>query len=593
MKLIWHLVVKDVTRHRWPLLAWLMMLLAPTVLGLAAQQEAGAELEAVIRFQQANALLLVVQFSMGYLLVSSFVQDDELTGTHMFWLARPISGGRLLVAKVIGIGLLFALLPIICLLPWWLYCGFGAREIFWTAVETLGWQLLMIAPAFLLASLTADLGRTVMWSLLLVTVLAAGIIMLQAKLRISLGDTYRSSLSGVLFTRLWLAGVLLVLGAAIITVHQYLTRRAVRSFALAGANWIAVILVGATAWLDWSNGFDRTKLSGLGSAAPDTLGGITLTVAGAWEGQKLYRHPNEVIDYSELRVAIRARGLPEEMNLYAESYDQGWHWPGSLDLKRQGHGAYFDWGRRDYILLRKTLALPEVPPDAETEQWRAAAAAKRNAERIARGSPPFTESNPVAHPSEWFPMQASTALPASIVARMESDPPAYEVTVRGFVSTPRIVAEFPVAAGSRGQSSYRTFHVIEHQDGKIRLVTTVPSVCITGLWQGPMGRQTGGSGNARRDRPYLVNHVTGEIHWVSSDYAATPRTVQIGGVVVSWEALSVSLSRVVRAGRWVVRDPSWLEHSTLAVLADQEVGRFTRELKTEQLKVKRSFVAAD
>jgi hypothetical protein len=587
MKLIWHIVLKDVARHRWPLVAWLMMLIAPFALGLAAQNENGAEIDRVIRFQQANVLLLIVQFSMGYFLISSFVQGDELTGTQMFWLTRPISGARLLAAKLIGIGLLFAILPVVCLLPWWLRCGLGLREIGWTAVETLGWQLLLIAPAFLLASLTADLGRVIMWSLLLIAGLFAGVIILQAKLRISLGDSYRSSLAGVLFTRLWLAAAVLVVGAALVTTHQYLTRRWARSVALAGANWAIVILVGAIGWLDWSGAFDRTRLAAPPSIPSASLDELAITVMSADEGRKLSPLPNQPESYSEVRVVLGIHGIPNDVRLLTEDIQQNWRWADSLSLQRPAHTNYAYSGERDYYMLRKTLQLPEPRPDPETIQWQALAA-QRWAERHPREKAPSRPAATIKFPAGSVPLGISSALPASIVSRMESQPPSYEVALRGVILVPQLIAQFPVKAGCGGAGDNRTYRVLEQIETKLQVVTTIPSVCRTGLWQGAMGRQAGQKAYATRDRFYLVDHSTNEIGWVSLEYSGSPRFVQIGGVVVAWEALAVSPGRVVRQGKWVFGDPQWADHSTLALLTDREAGSFTRDAKVERFEIKRS-----
>src|SRR6185369_10431409 len=108
--------------------------------------------------QLASGILVFLQVTMGYVLVARWVHADALIGTSMFWPTRPISAARLLAAKLLGILPVFTLLPALLLLPWWLYCHFGWHEILWTSVDLCGWQLLIIAPAFLVASLTDDLG---------------------------------------------------------------------------------------------------------------------------------------------------------------------------------------------------------------------------------------------------------------------------------------------------------------------------------------------------------------------------------------------------------------------------------------------------
>src|SRR4051812_44622104 len=103
MKLTWHLVRKDFRRHRWALLFWAMLYVAQVGLGFTMLHVDNPGLELSNRLQWGNWLLVFLQFATGYFLVMQFVQEDELAGTRMFWLTRPVSTRRLLAAKTLGV----------------------------------------------------------------------------------------------------------------------------------------------------------------------------------------------------------------------------------------------------------------------------------------------------------------------------------------------------------------------------------------------------------------------------------------------------------------------------------------------------------
>lgn len=584
MSLIWHIIRKDAGCYRWALLFWGLLWVAQIALGLVAQANDGAELESVTLLQQMNGLLVALRFTTGYILVSRFVQTDELTGTRMFWLTRPISATRLLAAKVVGVGLFFALLPGLLLLPWWLYNGFGVREILWTSLDMLGWQLLMIAPAFLLASLTADLGRVLMWTLVIVTGLFAGVIILQSKLGISFGDPFGSSRVGVMFTRLWLADVVLVAGAMAIVVHQFLTRRSARSVGLTGALLGLVVLVGSIGWADWSQAFDGARLVGSGPTPPGLVEGVKFEVEPA-EEVKYPARPNGREADRELRVRLRTAGLPEDMKLFGERIEQKWHWTDSLSFKRSGTGYRNSVQDADVHVLRAALALREFPADPETDAWRRARWDQMNAGRVARGQQPLPPPEPRVGRAGII-LSADTWLPPSIMARMRAEPPAYTATVHGIIARVHLSAELPAKAGARGSGESRTFHILQQEGNRLALVTTIPSVKKTGLWQVLLGKQTGRREYFFRDRLVLVNRATGDISEVGRGYSQSPRAVQVGGVVIGWEAISLYPSWVVRNEKWVLQDPQWQDHSTLILLTDQEVTRFTREVKADGFRVR-------
>ena len=154
MKLVLHMVRKDFLRLRWPLAGWLVLVAAKLGLGFALVL--GADLLGWKNDSMTSVVVggFVLERVMTFVLVAMLVLEDALVGSTQFWTTRPISGARLLAAKLAG-GLLLLWLPEVLLtLPWWLTCGFGGREMAWAMFELLVVLGTVAVPAALVASLT-------------------------------------------------------------------------------------------------------------------------------------------------------------------------------------------------------------------------------------------------------------------------------------------------------------------------------------------------------------------------------------------------------------------------------------------------------
>lgn len=590
MKLIWHIIRKDVIRDRRALVIWSLLFVGQVVIGFVAHQDDGADSQWVLRLQLSNVGLIWLQIIMGYILVARLVQADALIGTNMFWLTRPISAARLLAAKLAGALLIFGVLPVLLLLPWWLYCAFGWRDLLWTAVETFSWQLLVIAPAFLVASLTDDLGRVLLWTLLLVIGLLSWIVLLQASFVSVLGRAVGQIGTPLMFTRLWLSAMVLVTGGILIGAHQYLTRRFARSVGL------VVLCLGLLALVGQAWPWNLTRFIGEWHrpAVPETipgLDGVTFTAepASGMIGTKRLTAEDRRKD-SSLNLKIRARGLPENHTVAADTAVQTWTWPNGLTLKRTTSfsGENFSWS----ATVRKAYALP-VPPskDPETDQWLAEQRGQNNAERRPRGLPPFNPGQPPAPVGDGVLMRGYISLPNSFFAKMRTEPPLYQADLHCILFRPEIVTELPLKVNARGSGGSQSFwlqslgvlkagQAAEDDDVMVVMIATRPSVAKAGLWYSAF---IGSEFRSWLFRGHLlsVNHVTGDVIPL---WPANPgsREALIGGVVISWNPLVVSQRRVIRQDRWVAADPHWREHTTLVYVEDQEVARFTRQVRTEK-----------
>ncbi|HVZ63497.1 MAG TPA: hypothetical protein VG936_02830 [Lacunisphaera sp.] len=572
MKLIWHIVKKDIARERWALAVWALLFVAQDLLGVYARLDLGQEGDWVTGLQLANAGLVFLQLVMAYVLVARWVHADPLIGSDLFWAARPISGGRLWAAKAAGVLLLFALVPVLLLLPWWLYCRFGPHDILWTAVDTVGWQLLVIGPAFLVASLTDDLGRVLLWTLLLVNGLLSWIALLQVSLVSEWSRAMGRVGSAMLFTRIWLCAVVLVAGGFLVAAHQFLTRRFGGSVILTVICLGLVALVGQ-AW-PWNfaeviGGWSRPAVSTVNGDLASKVDFTSFAAKGA-----LAKSPGRD---ATLYVSMRVLGLPDDFAVSAESRPMTWTWADGLKLSRDaGYGAYAN-SPGDGV-LRRLYSLPPHQEDEETKQWFKARKEERDARWKHHGEPTVQSWPP---PGLW--LSANTAVPNSFLAKMRSDPPRWESNLHVVLYRGEVTAALPLVPGARAVGDGRTFELAQWSDEKATVKMTRPTISISGLWSSDMI-----SGNYRawlfRERFVAVNRVTGDTPGLR-DTQVGSRILLVGGVTINWNVVLLIHRKVIRSGQWVEADPEWPQHTTLAYLVDREIARFERKVATDKFEV--------
>src|SRR5262245_19846351 len=111
MNLTLHMVRSDLVRMRVWIVCWAGVLLLPMVNGVVILSGSGPQAEPWIAGNRA-AILTGFQAALGYLLTILLIQEHGLVGTSQFWLTRPISRGRLLGAKFVGVFLIVAFLPV-------------------------------------------------------------------------------------------------------------------------------------------------------------------------------------------------------------------------------------------------------------------------------------------------------------------------------------------------------------------------------------------------------------------------------------------------------------------------------------------------
>jgi len=302
MNLILHQIVKDLRAQRWPLALWLAVLLIDGLFrGLQIDRF-------IVGAEAANRLYVVVmvvgyaELVLGWLIAVKIIQADPLDTTTAFWLTRPLSRPALLVSKLLVIGPLFLLLP--CAASTSVAATHGVRGItlLHFAVQRVTIDTALLLPVTAMAAVTRDFPRfafgVAVAALLYVT--AQG----TALMPFSWVVEFRAQQPGLVMA----SGRLVALGASIVgslllLVHQYATRRTMRTI-LAGAAMV-VVIVGIINFWPWSF-WSRTRSQ---PPAVDPLVFDAAPVKLEFDTASLRRGDGSQ-GQVEAQCAYRAEGLP-------------------------------------------------------------------------------------------------------------------------------------------------------------------------------------------------------------------------------------------------------------------------------------------
>lgn len=294
MSLVWHIVRKDLRRLALPLALWSVLLIARTELGVDLLQGNGVDFAHFDLVRLGHDMLLAADGFVGVILAALLVQEDPLVGTQMFWATRPIGGGRLLAAKLLGAALMFGVPPVVFSLRLWLACAYGPRELVRGALGVIDQQALVVVAGFAFAALTATIGRFLA---------ALSGALLGGALLSYLGGAITAGLDGR-YAPHWpiLIGfiTLPVLGLAV--VWQFCFRRRARPVWLVVAvGVLAVILLAGAPWHPtswWSRPGERRETQALAVA-----------VTGA-QAENSYSDNDR-----HVRVDLKVTGLPAELGM--------------------------------------------------------------------------------------------------------------------------------------------------------------------------------------------------------------------------------------------------------------------------------------
>lgn len=107
MNLILHIVRKDLSRFRWPLLLWAISFLS--LFSHDVFRQTGSSPPAEI-FRWLPLLIVAV---LSIAVIGSIVQEDHPTDGNAAWRTRPITSRQLVAAKFVLIGSMFVVLPVL------------------------------------------------------------------------------------------------------------------------------------------------------------------------------------------------------------------------------------------------------------------------------------------------------------------------------------------------------------------------------------------------------------------------------------------------------------------------------------------------
>lgn len=170
---------------------------------------------------------MVMRLAMTVILTALIIQRDTAVGTTAFWLTRPIPRATMWVAKLATLVGWCLVLPSV--LAWALFVGLGlsAGGALAVAAQLLVEQALVVACSAIAASVTATLAHFVVTGL-------AGFAVFWFLMPIA--RTWRNALPSITFAgpdAIFFAWMTAVFAAAVVvSAHQYLTRRTVRTWLL-------------------------------------------------------------------------------------------------------------------------------------------------------------------------------------------------------------------------------------------------------------------------------------------------------------------------------------------------------------------------
>lgn len=420
MNLLWHIVGKDLRRHGVVVIAWSLMLVAKVALSAIVFSPAAGAAEWFESMQFAYGVAATVESVVSFLLAAALVLDDPLVGSQMFWATRPISGRRLLAAKVVAVLALLFLWPTTVWLPWWIWCGVEGRELFRAALGLWLMQGVIVAPAVVLATLV---DRSARFLQVLVGLVVA---LLAFPLARGAGQFRPEPIAMTLAdTRALLAGVALSAALGGVIWMQFTSRRRRRSWTILLAGFVAAIVI-QFAW-PWDFFRGRPAEPDLPETAPVTL---ALKAAGNPSGPTSRLTPGVRMT----ALTFEARNVPAELGLEGGWAELTIRWPDGPAIVRQVR--FITASMPEIPVEALALGAPIWESDVETKDRRA----KMREERAAKHPTPANEVS-------GRKLIALVPLPAEAVARWTKEAPSCRVDARLRFTRAKVRAEIPLAAG--------------------------------------------------------------------------------------------------------------------------------------------------
>lgn len=539
MNLVWHIVKKDFTRLRLPLGLWAAVLLGSFVVAGRLFSPGSIEGEWFNHQSGAQGLTTLVWVLAGYILVAALALEDTLVGTQMFWATRPISGGRLLAAKILGAFLFFILGPVLVSLPWWLWCGFGLRDTGYAALQVMVLQAVVVLPALTLSAVAGQSSRFLLGTLVMLIAVPAGTGTVAYYLPKGLP-------AELLTSRVILAYGLGAVTAGVIIWLQYRSRRLVRSLLVALAGVGLVLLIGC---------FWPWDVTGLWPKDTSQLAGtekITLNFSETTLESKGGRH--------RVIFLITAKDIPAELGILKGSSEVEFRWPDGTTYLRGGHVSPVN---PDYT-ARSRLNLPPVQMDAATENKKremAEAYQRRVAESGRQSQAPLPAG---------VTLFTSVDLPPEIAAKFTT-PPAVRISLRLETGWAELLLEVPLKEGAGKAANGVRLQVLKLEP----VETSKPAMQVSATVI------TSQSARMEFVQFLLVDRTHGTVIMEGASLIRPPTSFLPMGINRS--LLRLNIPQLWRDDQWVGA-PEWLEQDTLAAVTYRPDGGFDRVLQADRLE---------
>ncbi|HPS54932.1 MAG TPA: hypothetical protein PLP05_04985 [Sedimentisphaerales bacterium] len=222
---------KDLMRLKYLLIAWFLLILAQSALGIGGNKIATEVFEFQMILPLLAKMISFLQALMMIVIVPLIIQDDSLVGTTAFWYTRPISRKGLLLAKSFMISIILVIPLLLAELFVLAANGATACQLLLAVPEVLTEKLAIIVPFAILATLTAKFSRYALVGIIIfaaftiISIIMSVVPMFFNNLSKYIYDLdpYRnpSLLASVNFAK---GLYIFLIGSALIT-HKFLTRR--------------------------------------------------------------------------------------------------------------------------------------------------------------------------------------------------------------------------------------------------------------------------------------------------------------------------------------------------------------------------------
>jgi Flp pilus assembly pilin Flp len=547
MKLIWHIVWKDLRALRGWLVLWIFVAALPVLDGFMLlytppETFRRSDWDAPVVYGFVCGLEILVAYTLTIVLIHA----DSLAGTRQFWVTRPISNGRLFVAKgIAAISILWGV-PVVVSVPWWCWCGFTLSQMGAAAAELGLLAALIYLPAAAIAALTDTIARALLWSLVFLPIVLTNFPLL-AVLPQSAG------VDGALVTRVVLMTGLLFAEIGLVVVARFFLRARVWPVVLVAILAISSQWTGR--WITWN--YYATRSS---EVRPERAADVRVQLRRQVITEAVspeVRRQNEV--WKRWRGEFELQRASTAVPLVPLLVQGVWHWQNGTRTTRMLDTPLGDSG------AMRELGLHPVSIDSVTREW-----AKSHPESYVHllGQIQDVES----------PMIETTValLPKTMIERIKAERPKLDVELWHLLGHPRIQLELPLEPGpwrtSDGLGCRIERSSIARGSAEIVLASTSPISLVSRIF--------------RKENSALVEYYFQQrivpINWATHEYGRTMQwrlwPIFINGVRVSWQRFSVDGGYAVRDGK-VWQRPGWLEHASLAFVTFDDPAIFVRKVE--------------